>query len=315
VGDDPLRLAFGPASALTDGAEIGAEIGDDSGDRDVGRDGAEDGDAGLPTIAATPRLQCTGPRCQHSDPLATLSHRAMPTRTAPRAATASTPARLQRENAQDEIYDKITAAILEHRLHPGTKLVEERLAEIFGVSRARIREVLARLAHEQIVELYPQRGAYVAKPTIEQARDVFEARRLIEPAVIRRLIDTLTPDKLARLRRHQDLEMDARRRDDKRAVIRLSGEFHSLAADLAGNSALARSMRELSVLTCLMIFLYDAPTTDSCRADEHTQIIDAIAKRDAARAERLMLEHLEHIEGSMKLEAASEEVDLEAIFR
>ena len=291
----------------------------------------------LPTIAATPRLQCMGPRCSHSEPPAT-PNRAMPTRTARRAASAapstatptatptaatpattkgttSTPARLQRENAQDEIYEKITAAILEHRLHPGTKLVEERLAEIFGVSRARIREVLARLAHEQIVELYPQRGAYVAKPTIEQARDVFEARRLIEPAVIRRLVDTLTPDKLARLRRHQDLEMDARRRDDKRAVIRLSGEFHSLAADLAGNSALARSMRELSVLTCLMIFLYDAPTTDSCRADEHTQIIDAIAKRDAARAERLMLEHLAHIEGSMKLEAASEEVDLEAIFR
>jgi DNA-binding GntR family transcriptional regulator len=308
-----LRLAFGPASATTDCAEIAA-VGDDNGDRDVGRDADENGDAWLPTIAATPRLQCRGPRCTHTDPLATLN-RAMPTRTAPRAATASTPARLQRENAQDEIYDKITAAILEHRLHPGTKLVEERLADIFGVSRARIREVLARLAHEQIVELYPQRGAYVAKPTIEQARDVFEARRLIEPAVVRRLIDTLTPDKLARLRRHQDLEMDARRRDDKRAVIRLSGEFHSLAADLAGNSALARSMRELSLLTCLMIFLYDAPTTDSCRADEHTQIIDAIAKRDAPRAERLMLAHLEHIEGSMKLEAASEEVDLEAIFR
>ena len=72
-------------------------------------------------------------------------------------------------------------------------------------------------------------------------------------------------------------------------MIRLSGEFHSLAAELAGNTALARSMRELSVLTCLMIFLYDAPTATSCRADEHSQIIDAIAKRDAARAERLML--------------------------
>jgi DNA-binding GntR family transcriptional regulator len=74
-------------------------------------------------------------------------------------------------------------------------------------------------------------------------------------------------------------------------------------------------MRELSVLTCLMIFLYDAPTTTSCRADEHSQIIDAIAKRDAARAERLMLEHLEHIESSMKLESNAEQVDLEAIFK
>lgn len=228
---------------------------------------------------------------------------------------AATPARLERENTQDEIYEKIYAAILEHRLHPGTKLGEERLAEIFGASRARIREVLARLAHEQIVELFPQRGAFVAKPTIEQARDVFEARRLIEPAIVRRLVETLSPEKLARLREHQARELDARRRDDKRAVIRLSGEFHSLAAELAGNTALARSMRELSVLTCLMIFLYDAPTSVSCRADEHSKIIEAIAKRDAARAQKLMLEHLGHIEGSMKLDGASEEVDLAAIFK
>jgi DNA-binding GntR family transcriptional regulator len=265
----------------------------------------------LPTIGVDP-----DPACGHAhlrsapDPEATPNP-PMPTRTARRSPS---PARLQRENTHDEIYEKIYVAILEHRLHPGTKLVEERLAEIFNVSRARIREVLARLAHEQIVELYPQRGAYVAKPTIEQALDVFEARRLIEPAVLRRLVDTLTPEKLARLRRHQDLEMDARRRDDKRAVIRLSGEFHSLAAELAGNTALARSMRELSVLTCLMIFLYDAPTSTSCRADEHSQIIEAIARRDAVAAERLMLEHLEHIEGSMKLETASENVDLAEVF-
>jgi DNA-binding GntR family transcriptional regulator len=231
----------------------------------------------------------------------------------PGKSSAST-ARSQRESPQDEIYEKIYVAILEHRLHPGTKLVEERLADIFGASRARIREVLARLAHEQIVEIYPQRGAYVSKPTPEQARDVFEARRVIEPAVLRRLIETLTPEKLERLRQHQTLEQEARRRDDKRAVIRLSGEFHSLAAELAGNATLARTLRELSVLTCLMIFLYDAPTASSCRADEHSQIIEAIAKRDATKAQRLMLEHLQHIQDSMTLEAATEEVDLEAIF-
>ena len=224
-------------------------------------------------------------------------------------------ARLDRENAQDEIYERIHVAILEHRLPPGTKLVEERLADIFQVSRARVREVLARMAHEQIVELYPQRGAYVAKPTPQQAHDVFEARRLIEPALLRRLIDTLTPERVARLRQHHELEVDARRRDDKRAIVRLSGEFHTVLAELAGNSALARSMRELSVQTCLIIFLYDAPTATSCRADEHAEIIEAIARRDAPRAEKLMLAHLAHIEGSLKLDLSTEEVDLEAIFK
>ncbi len=237
---------------------------------------------------------------------------------AKRAKSAAAPApgsRAEREKSVDEIYERIYIAILEHRLHPGTKLGEERLADIFGVSRARVREVLARLAHEQIVDLFPQRGAYVAKPTIEQARDVFEARRLIEPAVLKRLVDTLTNEKINRLRQHVELEADARRRGDKRAVIRLSGEFHTLAAELAGNSALARTMRELCMLTCLIIFLYDAPTAQSCRDDEHQMIIDAVARRDRARAEKLMLDHLDHIESSMSLDDGNGEADLEAIFK
>jgi DNA-binding GntR family transcriptional regulator len=245
------------------------------------------------------------------DPLFALNPPAMP-----RAARKPSPlARFERENANDDIYERIYVAILEHRLHPGTKLGEDKLAGIFGVSRARVREVLARMAHEQIVDLYPQRGAFVAKPSPEQAMDVFEARRLIEPALLRRLIETLAPEKVARLRQHQELELDARRRDDKRAVVRLSGEFHQLIAELAGNSALARSMRELSTLTCLIIFLYDAPTATSCRADEHSEIVDAIAKRDADRAERLMLAHLDHIEGSLNHGSSAEDVDLEAIFK
>jgi DNA-binding GntR family transcriptional regulator len=120
---------------------------------------------------------------------------------------------------------------------------------------------------------------------------------------------------VARLRQHHELELDARRRDDKRAIVRLSGEFHTLLADQAGNSALARSMRELSMLTCLIISLYDAPTATSCLADEHHDIIEAIARRDAVRAEKLMLQHLTHIESSLKLDTSTAEVDLEAIFK
>ena len=122
---------------------------------------------GLPTIGAEPFERARQRRVRLArDPLALLNPD-MPTA---RARKPALQARLQRENTHDEIYEKIYVAILEHRLHPGTKLVEERLAEIFGVSRARVREVLARLAHEQIVEMIPQRGAYVSKPSIEQDR-------------------------------------------------------------------------------------------------------------------------------------------------
>jgi DNA-binding GntR family transcriptional regulator len=254
-------------------------------------------------------------RGKRADRIARQSPSASTARSMPDTARKPPPARAEREKSVDEIYERIYVAILEHRLHPGTKLGEEKMADIFGVSRARIREVLARLAHEQIVELFPQRGAYVAKPTTEQARDIFEARRLIEPAVLRRMVDTLTPEKVQRLRQHLELEADARRLGDKRAVIRLSGEFHTLLAELAGNSALARTMRELCMLTCLTIFLYDAPTAQSCRDDEHQMIVDAVARRDRARAEKIMLDHLDHIQGSLQLDESNGEADLEAIFR
>jgi DNA-binding GntR family transcriptional regulator len=224
-------------------------------------------------------------------------------------------ARLDREPTRDQICERIYTAVVEHRLQPGTQLVEERLAEIFGVGRTRIREVLAQLAHAQVVELIPQRGAYVAKPSVEQAFDVFEARRLIEPALVRRLIDKLTPGPVARLRQHLALELAARGRDDKRAIVRLSGEFHTLLAEQAGNTALMRQMRELTTLTCLIIVLYDAPTAETCRADEHLAIVDAIADRDVARAERLVLEHLNHIERGLRFEPAIAAIDLEAVFR
>jgi DNA-binding GntR family transcriptional regulator len=227
---------------------------------------------------------------------------------AARTARAAAPAAAVRP--PDAVYDRIRAAILEHRLPPGTQLVEERLAEIFTLSRARVREALARLAHERMVALVPQRGAHVARPDAEETTQVFAARRLIEPELVRRLVRHPSPDAVAQLQAHHAQELAARRRDDRNAIVRLSGEFHTLLADLAGNAPLARAMRELSSLTCLAIYLYDAPTSTSCRADDHGDLLQAIARGDAAAAERLMVHHLEHIEASLRLRAPPGEVDL-----
>jgi DNA-binding GntR family transcriptional regulator len=233
----------------------------------------------------------------------------------PKASALAEKPPLTPENSVEEIVEKIYTTILEHRLAPGTKLGEDRLAAIFSTSRARIREVLARLANERVVDLIPQRGAFVVKPTVEQAFDVFEARRMIEPGILRRLVARVDAGILTRLREHQRMEAEARRIGDQRAIVRLSGEFHLLLAELAGNTTLVRSMRELSTITCLIIFLYDAPTATSCREDEHSAIVAAIAAKDASKAEALMLHHLDHIEQSLRLEGVSVDGDLEAIFQ
>lgn len=218
---------------------------------------------------------------------------------------------------EDRIYERLLAAIFEHRLPPGLKLGEDRLARIFGVSRTRIRNVLPRLAHDGVLRLEPNRGAFVARPTVAEARDVFENRRILEPAIVRKLAQ-LGGRRIgmASLRRHVAAEARARAAGDTRAVVRLSGEFHVLLAERSGNEWLAKSMRELASLTCLIIALYDKPSVPSCLGEEHGRIIDALVAGDGAGAARLMLEHLDHVERNLDLSLPEPlPVDLEAALR
>lgn len=222
---------------------------------------------------------------------------------------------LQSRPDVDDVYERIFTAVLEHRLAPGTKLGEDKLGGIFKVSRSRIRLALNRLAHEQIVRLEPNRGAYVASPSPQEARDIFEARRLIEPGVVRRLIEVVDAKGLTRLRSLVRAEAEARSKNDRHAIIRMSGEFHVVLAELAGNAILAKTIRELASLTCLIIYLYDSPDIPSCHGDEHAAITAAIAGKNPTRAVKLMDEHLDHVEHSLALTVEKVvDDDLERVF-
>ncbi len=215
----------------------------------------------------------------------------------------------------EEISERILQAIWEHRLPPGTKLVEEKLSEVFGVSRTKIRLALGRLSHDSILTVEPNRGTFVASPTVEQARQVFNARRVLEPALLRDLAGHVRREQLARLRKNIALEGEARERNDRRATIRLSGQFHLLIAELGQNPYLLKCIRELCSLTCLVIALYDAPGTPACPHHEHDAIVDALEQGDAERACMLMIEHLTHVENTLRLEMpGEEEIDFRAVF-
>ncbi|XQU76738.1 GntR family transcriptional regulator [Cupriavidus sp. H18C2] len=204
-------------------------------------------------------------------------------------------------SVNEGIYQDLLNAIMEHRLLAGTKLVEERLCEVTGASRARIRQVFARLAHEKLVTLVPNRGAFISSPSIEEARQVFQARRLVEPELAGVLATTATAAQIRGLRRHIRQEDDARARGDRAAVIRLSGEFHIVLAEMAGNAILEKLIREMVSLTCLIITLYDRPGAPACPEHEHRMLVDAIEQRNTAQAQATMAEHLAHIEGSLDL--------------
>jgi len=231
------------------------------------------------------------------------------------SAAAEVPSRSRRESRTSNIYERIVSAIFEHRLAPGTKLAEDRLAEIFGVNRGAIRLVLARLAHEQMVKLEPNRGAFVASPSPREALEIFESRRLVEPGVVRRLCGIIDNEGAEVLRALVREESQARTRNDRRSIIRLSGEFHIAIAQLAGNGFLSKTIRELASLTCLIIFLYDSPAIPSCHSDEHAEITEAIVCRDSERAVALMLHHLDHVERSLALQEEKHlGLELEQVF-
>ena len=96
---------------------------------------------------------------------------------------------------QADIHQSIYDAIVEHRLLPGTKLSEERVAELFAVSRTQVRAALQRLAVEQLITLIPNRGAFVTTPSAEEAHDVLSVRRTLEPAAVVRLIERIAAGK------------------------------------------------------------------------------------------------------------------------
>jgi DNA-binding GntR family transcriptional regulator len=215
----------------------------------------------------------------------------------------------------DEIYERILAAITEHRLQPGTQLIEDRLAKIFDVSRTKIREATVRLVHNHIAVNIPNRGAFVASPTAQEAREIFAARRLIEPELMRLVARSATTKQIAQLRSHLAKETAARAKNSY-AIIPLSGEFHLLVAEMAGNSFLTRALRDLESITCLIIVLYDTHGAQGCPYDDHAHLVDAIEAHDPERAAKLMLEHIDHIEQSLNLDPTSDKrIALEDAFR
>lgn len=223
-----------------------------------------------------------------------------------------------------EIYERVVSAILDHRLPPGTKLGEDKLASAFGVSRTRIRPALVRLANEQVVTLVPNRGATVAQPTEQEAREVFEVRRLIEPTLVELFIAKADEADMRQLKRCIDDEEAARLAGDRHRAIRLSGDFHLQIAERAGHQTLGRILRELTSRTSLILMTYSTARGDiredrdgaaACRCREHRVLLDAIRLRDAREAARHMREHLTRLESQLQFTPpAGEAPDLSTLF-
>ncbi|GAB1391458.1 GntR family transcriptional regulator [Rubrivivax sp.] len=213
----------------------------------------------------------------------------------------------------DRIVEAVTTAIVERRLMPGTKLVEQQIADVFSVSRTVVRQALNRLSRDRLVTLEPARGAFVAMPSIDEARQVFEVRRLLEGGMVRQLARVITDAQLAELRAHLRDERQAVARDDVSGRTRLLADFHVVLARLLGNEVLAQLIADLLSRSQLIALMYQSGHSADHSQAEHVEIVQALERRDGRLAARLMEQHITSVERNLRLDPRTP--DLASVLR
>jgi DNA-binding GntR family transcriptional regulator len=194
--------------------------------------------------------------------------------------------------SSDPIADAVREAICAGRIPAGTKLGEEELSRIFGVSRTLVRQALQRLSFASLVTLRQNRGACVASPTLEEAEAVYAARRLVESEIIAEATRHCTANDIRRLRAHCRAQAAAAAGPDRSRFIELLGEFHLVIAEIGGNPVLGDFLTQLLHRTSLMQALYEMQEVPSCAIADHRALVDLMVRGDPKAAAQAMRRHL-----------------------
>ncbi len=202
----------------------------------------------------------------------------------------------------ESIANDIATAIVEKRLPPGTWLREEALGRVYSVSRTKVRAALLMLSKDKLIEMIPDKGAFVSQPSVEEAREVFAVRRILESEVVRLFIAGARARDYQALEQHIKFERTALRQSTMGTVReKLLGDFHVTLAEATGNRTLAELVRELVARSSLIAMLYHSSNDPHCSSDEHAEFLRLCRKGDVEAAVKSMTEHLERIEASLEL--------------
>jgi DNA-binding GntR family transcriptional regulator len=203
-----------------------------------------------------------------------------------------------------DISKRIIEAVMAQKLAPGARLGEQQLAMLFDCSRTIVREALTHLSARGIVTVSSRRGWYVIEPSIDEAREAFEARRVIEMGLIR-CTTSVSKAALKQLKSHLRQEQAALKGNDVGLRSFLLGDFHVCLAECLGNSLLADTLRDFTARTTLIAMLYQSTHDAVQSCSEHTQIVQALEQGNWALAEQLMHTHIGQVQAALKLQTNS----------
>ena len=205
-------------------------------------------------------------------------------------------------NATD-ISNRIIEAVMAQKLAPGARLGEQQLAMLFDCSRTIVREALMRLAARGIVTVSSRRGWYLIEPSLAEAREAFEARRVIEMGLIR-CTTSVNKAAIKQLKSHLAKEKASVKGDDVGLRSYLLGDFHVCLAECLGNSLLADTLRDFTARTTLIAMMYQSSHDAAQSCAEHVDIVKALENGDWALAENLMQQHIGSVHAALKLQSS-----------
>ncbi|HJU50729.1 MAG TPA: GntR family transcriptional regulator [Acidimicrobiia bacterium] len=212
-----------------------------------------------------------------------------------RSATALTPLGRAHLPLSEQIADEIRAAILAGRYKPGERLMEEVLANEFGVSRNPVREALRQLSVAGFVDVVPRHGASVATLGVQSVRELFEVRSALEAVMARLASERITTAQLEIL---ADLVAKGQRavaNEELDALPGLNTAFHNAIARAAGNSRLV-ALNETVRDTIQWVYARALRLRAIDSWKEHSELFEAIRARDATLAAHLALDHITRAE-------------------
>lgn len=193
----------------------------------------------------------------------------------------------------ERVYRQLKEDILAGRVGRGDLLLEQVLAARYEVSKTPVREALRLLVHDGLLLVLPRKGYMVRPVGLQDVVEVFEMRRVIEPALCAEAARRRTPEQVARMR--ESIELERHMDDPSLDEMEQSLKLHRLIAEACGNTrgmAMVGSlMDEASRLPWLVPVLKPGPGRPG--VEEHVHIVDAVEAGDAEAASQAMAEHLE----------------------
>lgn len=196
---------------------------------------------------------------------------------------------------REQALENLRAAIVSGFYQPGDRLIERELCEMIGVSRTSIREVLRQLEAERLIKVEPRKGPTVASISLNEARDIYEARKLLEGSVAKSFVENATAPQVRKLRKAAEDFETAAGRNDLAKMVKVMSRFYDVLLTGAG-STVFRDL--LTSLHARISFLRGTSMSQAGRVKhsirEIYEIVDAIERKDAAGAEDAATRHVEN---------------------